>query len=133
MSPRNRRRLNRRNRPVDLPVTRAEPALVRGVIVAVLGLLATLGVSWAADVSKETIGYLVGVGVVVVPLAQALWTRYGVVAAAKVVARLSTSTGTVVAGEAASAPTGRVLLTAPAAASGAEAVVVAPDPTLLRR
>lgn len=59
-------------------VRRAEPAMIRGAVVAVLGLLATLGFTWAEDVSKETIGYIVAVGVVVIPLVQAAWTRFAV-------------------------------------------------------
>ena len=59
-------------------LTKDEPALIRGAVVSVLSLLAALGVSWAADVDKETIGAIVGVAAVVVPLVQAWWTRRAV-------------------------------------------------------
>jgi hypothetical protein len=59
-------------------LTKTEPALIRGAVVGVLSLLAALGFSWAADVDKETIGAIVGVAAVVVPLVQAWWTRRAV-------------------------------------------------------
>jgi hypothetical protein len=77
--------------------------------VAILSLLASAGVAWAAEPSKETIAALVTVAAVVIPLIQALWTRFAVTANPKVIARLSTSTGNVIAGPAAAAPTGSVV------------------------
>ena len=68
-------------------LTKTEPALVRGFVVSVLSLLAALGVSWAADVDKETIGAIVGVAAVVVPLVQAWWTRRAVTPAEKAILR----------------------------------------------
>jgi hypothetical protein len=97
----------KRNRR-KLPKTATEPALVRGVVVAVLALLSTLGVTWA-DVDKKTLGLIVAVLVAVLHLAQALWTRRAVTPNAKVVARVSPSKEAVVAGEAAAVPTGEPL------------------------
>lgn len=121
-----------RNRKDRLPVRKTEPALVRGAVVAVLALLASLGVTWAANVSKDTLETIVVVAVVVIPLAQAAWTRYGVVARGLVLARLSASQGTVVAGEAATARTDTPL---PARlGQGPDAVLeVQLDPSLTRR
>lgn len=111
--------LTRQRRAV--PVTTSEPAMIRAAVVAVLGLLSALGVSWATDVSKDTLGVIVGVLVVAVPLLQGLWTRYGVVARGLVLARFSARTGAVVAGEASTAPTGAPLDTA-----GTDVIVPAP-------
>jgi hypothetical protein len=65
----------------DMPnkkLTKTEPALIRGAIVSALSLLSLLGVSWATNVDKDTIGALAGVAAVVIPLAQAAWTRRAV-------------------------------------------------------
>lgn len=112
---------------VKLPARKAEPALVRGAVVAVLGVLAALGFAWA-DVDKGTLEVIVGVLVVGLPLLQAAWTRYGVTANAKVLARVSTTTGAVVAGEAATVSTGHQLPTAPGTRAGVPHVAVALDP-----
>lgn len=94
-----------RNRTPARRPTRTEPAMIRGVIVAVLGLLTTLGASWAADVDKGTIAtFAVGISVFL-PLLQALWTRYAVTPNANVVAQV-TPAGNVVTGEAARMTTG---------------------------
>lgn len=115
----------------NLSKTKTEPALYRGVVVAVLTLLASLGVSWAADPDRETIAALVALAAVTVPLLQAVWTRYAVTPVAKVVARVSTSTGRVVAGEAATIQTGA---TVPVTVepSGTLSAVAPVDPALLR-
>jgi hypothetical protein len=104
----NRNRDHRADRP-QLPVTRTEPALTRGAVVSALGALASLGVWGFADLSAKQIGTIATVAVVVVPLVQAWWTRYGVVAVDKVLLRLSSSRGVVVAGKGAAAPTGTVI------------------------
>ena len=72
------------NRKRKKPITKTEPALIRGAVVGVLSLLAALGVSWAADVDKETIGAIVAIAAVAIPLAQAWWTRRAVVPAEQV-------------------------------------------------
>lgn len=116
--------------------------MLRGVVVAVLGLLATLGVSWAAELDKETIGAIVTVLVFVVPLVQAWWTRRAVTSNRKIVSRVTTA-GEVVAGDASVLPTGTQLETpvregwadvAPGVAvGGAFPVAAAPvDPQLIR-
>lgn len=116
-----------------LSTKESEPALVRGVVLAVLGLLATLGVSWGANVDKETLGAIVGFVVVVMPLVQGLWTRFAVTSNKKVVAQV-TSDGAVVAGDASTLPTGLELETpmrdgyvelAPGVAAGGRAPVAA--------
>ncbi len=112
-----------------LSARESEPAMIRGVVVAVLGLLTTLGVSWAAELDKDTIGAIVTVLVVLVPLAQALWTRFAVTANRKIVSRV-TSRGTVVAGDAAAAPTGRPLEVVDTGATPAVAPVRI-DPSLV--
>lgn len=86
----------------------AEPAMVRAVTVALV-LAGSLGFTWAADVNADTVTALAIALGFLVPLVQGVWTRYAVTANAKVVARVSTSTGTVVAGDAAVAPTGTEL------------------------
>lgn len=88
-----------------LSAQEAEPTMVRAAVVAVLGLLATVGVSWAAELDKDTIGAIVGVVLVVVPLVQGWWTRRAVTANRKVALRVTTS-GAVVAGDASTLPTG---------------------------
>lgn len=113
-----------------LPATKTEPTLIRGAVVAVLSLLAALGVGWAADVSKDTIASIVVVASVLIPLVQAVWTRYAVTANAKVLARVSTSSGQVVAGDASTTVTGEALRVH---GVGGPPLVTAPvDPELLR-
>lgn len=84
--------------------TRPEPALVRGVIVAVLGVLTTLGVGWAADVDRDTITAVAGAVTLVLPLVQAWWTRRAVVPAESTLAYVD-GHGVPVAGEAAAEQT----------------------------
>ncbi len=91
-----------RERRVNLPKTATEPAMVRGLVVAVLALLGGIGVTWAADVDKKTIGLIASVITALIPLAQALWTRYAVTPNAVVALRVSLETGHVVPGPAAS-------------------------------
>lgn len=139
MSERARKRAERADRRAaraaeDKPATglslpEAEPAVVRGIVVG-LALLASLGIGWAADVDADTITLWALVVGPLVPVLQALWTRYGVTANAKVVARVSTSTGTVVAGDAALVPTGRELVLTGEELAGApvlQDVTVRPD------
>lgn len=114
-----------------LTTKQAEPAVTRGVVVAVLGLLTTLGFSWAADVSKEAIGYIVVIATVLVPVLQGMWTRVAVTANRKVIARTTTD-GRVVAGDASTVPTGEELDVAPGPVTGLPAVQpVAVDPRLI--
>lgn len=113
-----------------LTLPEAEPAVVRGIVVAV-ALLASMGVGWAADVDADTITVWALAAAPLVPILQALWTRYATVPNAKVVARVSKSQGVVVAGDAAVTPTGDELETY--AAPGAPAVTqVRVRPELLR-
>lgn len=113
-----------------LSTKESEPALVRGVVLAVLGLLATLGVSWAANVDKETLGAIVGFVVVVMPLVQGLWTRFAVTSNKKVVLQV-TGEGAVVAGDAATAPTGAAVPLEHTVAGAELAGPVRVDPTLV--
>ena len=89
-----------------LPVTITEPALVRGLTVA-LAMLASVGVGWAADVPNEDIALWASVLVVVIPIAQALWTRYVVTPRRLVVAQVTPDGAHVIAGDASSVPTGK--------------------------
>lgn len=98
----------KRKREANEPTTGWEPTRVRGLIVAGLGLLTTLGVGWAADVDKDVILAVATALSVVGPLVQAWWTRRAVVPAGAVVAQV-TQGGAVVAGDAALAPTGEPL------------------------
>lgn len=91
--------------------TQTEPALVRAGIVSVLGLLAGLGVGWAADVNDATIGHLALAWIVLAPLVQGWWTRHGVTAARAVLAWVTTR-GQVVAGDASERETGTQLMAA---------------------
>lgn len=121
--------MTRKNK-TNLPVRKTEPAMIRAAVVAILGLLASLGFTWAGEVDKETLERIVIIGVVVVPLLQGLWTRFGVVAKSKVLARLSTSTGAVVAGEAATTRTDTPL-PADVTPAGSPKVEVILDPALI--
>lgn len=103
-----RKRPARRPGPRVIPVTKGNPAVVRSVVVAVLGLLATLGVGWAADVPGEVVDALVTLLVVLGPVVAGLWIRFGVTPNAKVVSRVTTD-GNVVAGDASTVVTGGVL------------------------
>lgn len=87
-----------------IPFLQAEPTLVRAVTVA-LAFLASLGIGWAADVDADTIATWAIVAGVALPILQGLWTRYVVTPNAKVLARVTTS-GRVIAGDAAVEPTG---------------------------
>lgn len=93
------------NKHKGLRKSQTEPSMIRAGVVAVLGLLASLGFSWAAHVDKGTLTAIVAVITVLLPLLQGAWTRFAVTANAKVVSRVTTD-GHVVAGEAALAPTG---------------------------
>lgn len=90
------------------PKSKPQPALIRGVIVAVLGLLASLGVGWAADVDRETIAATAVLLSTLLPLAQAWWTRRAVVPRESTLAYM-TAEGTPVAGAAARERTGAPL------------------------
>lgn len=98
-------------RRVKLDKAKTEPAVLRGVVVAVLTLLASLGVSWAADVDKETIAAIVTILGVLAPIAATLWTRFAVTPNSKVIARVSQSKDAIVTGDAAALRTGTVLAT----------------------
>lgn len=85
------------------------PAIVRAAVVAILGVLASLGVGWAADVDEETITSL-SVAIPVVALLVGWLIRQVVTPVVKVVSRVTTD-GLVVAGGAAEIPEGEVLAT----------------------
>lgn len=76
--------------PFDLPwlkrLMALEPALVRGVIVAVVGLAAYFGLDWAAG--GEQVGAVVFGLIAVLAAVQALWTRVVVTPSDKVAAVL---------------------------------------------
>lgn len=100
------KRHHQRHEPSSAPTTSPhEPAVKRGVIIAVLTLLASLGIGWAADPSAETIGAIATVAGFLVPILQGLWTRFAVTPNAQVLAQVKPS-GEVVAGEAAPVTTG---------------------------
>lgn len=115
-----------------LSFRKANPALVRGLVVAVIGLLASFGLVRADVLDEAQLGYVVMIGTVVLPILQGLWTRYGVTPNAKVVAQV-TAAGDVVAGDAAAITTGSVIATEPnLGGTGrqiAEPVVVKPELT----
>lgn len=79
-----------------------EPAVYRGIVVAVFGLLASLGVVISPDIPDQVVIVIMAL----LPLIQGLWTRAGVVAEDKVVAYVEDPTsGTgLKAGPAAPAP-----------------------------
>jgi hypothetical protein len=109
------------------------PAIVRGVTVA-LALLAAGGISWAADVPRETIELVAYVVGVLAPVVVGLWTRFAVTPNAKVVTRYSVTDGTVVAGDAAAFPTGEEVDTRATHVSGVptiETFAVPLDPKLV--
>lgn len=93
-----------------LPVTVTEPALVRGLTVA-LAMLASVGVGWAADVPAEDIALWASALAVIIPVVQALWTRYGVTPRKLVVAQVDRDGVHVIAGDAAVATTGETVAT----------------------
>lgn len=112
-----------------IPLPKREPAAIRAAVVAaVTAVVHTLVVLGVVDVETERA--LVPVIDVVGLVVAVLWIRFGVTANAKVVARVSTSTGTVVAGDAAAIETGSVIALAPtitgSAAQVDEPVVVSP-------
>lgn len=115
--PRRRRDVERRVQP--------QPALMRGAVVAVLGLLASLGVGWAADVDKETVAAAAVLLSTLLPLAQAWWTRRAVTPATEVLAYVAAD-GAAVAGQAAAELTGEPL---PVSYDGGAYVVTAPRTT----
>lgn len=98
-----RRREDRTISPVE-----GNPSVIRSAVVAVLTLLAALGVTWAGDVDEATVSAVVTLLAVLAPLAAGLWVRFGVTPNAKVVSRVTTA-GDVVAGDAAVAETGTPL------------------------
>lgn len=108
MSPRNRRELERERRRRHSKV-KTEPALIRGLVVAFLALLSGVGFTWAANVDDKTLGLIVAVIVALIPVVQAIWTRFAVTANSKVVARYSVSQNAVVAGPASDLPAGERL------------------------
>lgn len=103
--------------------------MIRGVVVAVLSVLAAFGLDVTVDVDAAV--YVIGL---VAPIVVALWTRFVVTPNAKVVSRVSVSGDTVVAGEAAAVPTGEPLPLSPTnvyGARGAEVEPVPVDPAVL--
>ena len=105
------KRVRRDQRPAERRGASGNPALVRGAVVAVLALLASLGVGWAADVDDVTLGLIVGVVSAVLALVQAWWTRRAVVPLDASLAYVDEH-GVPVAGPAADSPLGEPL-TAP--------------------
>lgn len=99
--------------PFDLPwvkrILALEPALVRGVIVAVVGLAAYLGLDWAAE--GEQASLIVFGLIAVLSAVQALWTRLVVTPTEKVAAVLRPD-GQLEAGPAAPQPDGDLVLVA---------------------
>lgn len=65
-------------------LTHLEPAVYKSLVVAVVGLLAALGVAIAPGVPNEVIGLVIAAMAVV----QGLWTRQGVTPNSKVVVYL---------------------------------------------
>jgi hypothetical protein len=96
--------VSKRNKGKVIPLFKAEPAMVRAVVM-VLGLLAWLGFGWAADVDQETITSVAIVAGLLVPIVQGLWTRFVVTPSAQVAVKVTPS-GRVIAGDAAVEPTG---------------------------
>lgn len=103
-----RRRVEPEKRSRRVGKVEGNPTVVRGAVVAVLTLLAGLGVTWAADVDSATVDAVVVLLGVLSPLVATLWARYAVTPNAKVVARVTTE-GDVVAGDASTVVTGQVL------------------------
>lgn len=96
----------KRPKRIKLPKAKTEPAIIRGVVVAALSVLAALGFDWADDVPKQTVTSVAIVLAFLAPIVTAVWTRFAVTPNAKVIARLSVSKGTAVAGDAATDPAG---------------------------
>lgn len=65
-------------------LTHLDPAVYKGLVVAVIGLLAAFGVAIAPDIPDQVIGLVVALMAIV----QAIWTRRDVTPNAKVVAYL---------------------------------------------
>lgn len=61
-------------------LTKLEPAVYRGLIVAIVALLASIGVAIAPGLPDAVIGFIL----VLLPIVQALWTRPAVTANARV-------------------------------------------------
>lgn len=91
-----------------LPPARTEPAMIRGVIMAIIAALGAFGVT--VHVTGAQVTALTVLIAAAIPLIQAIWTRVAVTANAKVIARVTTH-GAVVAGDAAVSPTGSELPT----------------------
>lgn len=94
---------------MSLSVSKTEPAVIRGAIVAIIGLAASFGLVQVDVLSKTQIGYLASLIAVLLPIAQGLWTRYGVTPKALVVAQVTTDGAHVVTGAAAARSTGEVV------------------------
>lgn len=103
------------------PQSKPQPAVIRGVIVAALGFLASLGFGWAADVDRETIAAVSVLLATLLPILQGFWTRAAVVPAETTLAYVAAG-GVPVAGDAATEPTGQPL---PATYDGGAYVITA--------
>lgn len=92
-----------------MSTTSNEPAVTRGVAVAlvaaVIGVVVAFGVP-VTDDQRDAVLILVGVAA---PLIGAWWTRRHVTPSTQVVAQLDGKSGEVVAGEASPLPTGLIL------------------------
>lgn len=88
-----------------LKVTEREPAVIRGIVVSILTVLAALGLSWAGAVDDETVDAIVLLIGAAAPVLATVWARFKVTPTAKVVARVTT-TGDLITGEAADAGPG---------------------------
>jgi len=88
-----------------------EPALFRGIILAVVGLLGTLGIVIAPQVPDSLLGFLIAV----LALVQAIWTRQAVTPNAKVAVSVPDPVNapqTVAAGDAVTTATSRDIVSA---------------------
>lgn len=120
-----------RERRPALSVVKSQPAVVRGAIVAVVtAVVHVLVVAGVVDHDTEKS---------LAPLIDALgfalaivWIRYGVTPNAKVVARVSTSEGVVVAGDAATVTTGATIPARGVTVTGEPVLAPIPvDPSLV--
>lgn len=107
-----------------MKLSKTEPLAVRAAVTAAVTAVVHVAVLLGLPLTPETetgIGSAVdAVGLLVL----ILWARAGVTANAKVVARVSTSTGQLVAGDAAAFETGEILDLEPAGVDGRPTVAV---------
>ena len=99
-------------------LTHLEPAVYKGLVVAIVGLLAALGVAVAPAVPDGVIGVIIAA----MALAQSVWTRRGVTPNAKVVAYLPdpNNSSNIMAGEAVTTASDNRILSAAKSAGDAQ-------------